>query len=165
VYGKLGRTPQRVADLKAAVGHGAAGAVMLDLAAEHEQGGEWAEAAALYLRASEKGPVPWHQAGLVCLGRLGRSRPRERYHLLNTAGAGRCEDAIRTLEKGLALVNGRGAVQDHVFLALAHQRLGHADEARKWKRLTAAWTAPTDRRFFWERLEVEVLRRELDHVK
>jgi WD40 repeat protein len=227
VHGKLGRKPERIADLKAAVRHGAAPAVMLRLAAEHEQRGEWSDAAALYLRASEKGPVPWHQAGLVCLKandvagyqrlcrryferlekvkvsapqanelawlcalapdalpdytkpqawlndalrRLDDSQTSEKYAFLNTLGAllyraGRAEDAIRTLQKGLALVHGKGSVQDHVFLALAHRRLGHADEERKWRALAATGSAPSESQSPWERIEVEVLRHELEGMK
>jgi Flp pilus assembly protein TadD/uncharacterized protein with WD repeat len=46
--------------------------------------------------------------------------------------AGRFEDAIRTLEQAVKLHGKGGTPWMKLFLALAHQRLGHADEARTW---------------------------------
>jgi WD40 repeat protein/tetratricopeptide (TPR) repeat protein len=46
--------------------------------------------------------------------------------------AGRFEDAIRTLEQAIKLHGKGGTLWMKLFLALAHQRLGQADEARTW---------------------------------
>ena len=56
---------------------------------------------------------------------------------LNTLGTalyrtGRFEDAIRRLEEGIQLRDGRDIPQDWVFLAMAHHRLGHRDLARRY---------------------------------
>jgi tetratricopeptide (TPR) repeat protein len=61
----------------------------------------------------------------------------ERHSALNTLGAalyraGRFEEAIRRLEEGIRLRSGGTDPEDWVFLAMAHHRLGHRDEARRW---------------------------------
>jgi serine/threonine protein kinase/WD40 repeat protein len=97
-------------------------------------------------------------------------------HILNTLGAllyraGRFEEAVRQLDRA---VEARGAIAtdyDAPFLAMAHRRLGHAEEARRWLRRDTApapfamsradasldnpWT---------RRLEVEILSREATAV-
>jgi uncharacterized protein HemY len=65
-------------------------------------------------------------------------------HYLNTLGAalyrsGRFEDAVRRLEESVRVQGQGGAVGDWLFLALAHQRLGHADEARRWLDRAVKW--------------------------
>jgi Flp pilus assembly protein TadD len=44
----------------------------------------------------------------------------------------RFEDAVRTLEQAVKLHGKGGSLWMKLFLALAHQRLGHADDARTW---------------------------------
>jgi transposase len=56
---------------------------------------------------------------------------------LDTLGAvlyrpGRFEDAVKRLEEAVARRDKVGTAPDWLFLAMAHQRLGHADEARPW---------------------------------
>jgi WD40 repeat protein len=56
-------------------------------------------------------------------------------YYLNTLGAalyraGRFAEAVRRLDEGIQKRNGAGLVADWVFLAMAHHRLGHADQAR-----------------------------------
>jgi lipopolysaccharide biosynthesis regulator YciM len=46
--------------------------------------------------------------------------------------AGRFEESIRRLEEGIQKNSGVSVPRDWVFLALAHERLGHATEARRW---------------------------------
>ncbi len=58
-------------------------------------------------------------------------------YYLNTLGAalyraGRFDEAIRRLEEGIRLGTGRARPEDWAFLAMAHHRLGHRDEACRW---------------------------------
>jgi WD40 repeat protein/tetratricopeptide (TPR) repeat protein len=46
--------------------------------------------------------------------------------------AGRYADAIGKLEGGMDLQGSGGTAADWLFLALAHQKLNHAEEAKKW---------------------------------
>jgi tetratricopeptide (TPR) repeat protein len=95
--------------------------------------------------------------------------PELKYFALRTLGAslyraGRFEDAIRRLEEGNKIRNGAGDPQDWVFLAMAHHRLGHRDEARLWLdklRLREANTGPDQ---FWNELEIRLLRSEAEAV-
>jgi tetratricopeptide (TPR) repeat protein len=58
------------------------------------------------------------------------------YHYLNTLGAAlyraaRFQESIEKLEQAMKIADGQGAAET-LFLAMAHQRLGHADEAKQW---------------------------------
>ena len=64
-------------------------------------------------------------------------RQESRAAVLNTLGAvlfraGRFEEAIRALEEGIRLRKGGSIPEDWPFLAMAHYRLGHREEARRW---------------------------------
>jgi serine/threonine protein kinase/WD40 repeat protein len=64
-----------------------------------------------------------------------RSRPAP--NRMNTVGAllyraGRFEDAVRQLERSVAAHGAGGTQYDALFLAMAHHRLGHAEEAMHW---------------------------------
>ena len=91
---------------------------------------------------------------------------------LNTLGAllyraGRFEEAIRQLERSVEVHGAGGTPFDALFLAMAHHRLGHLEEARRWQsRGTNPAPAATPRpdagggpRWI-PQLELEVLRRE-----
>jgi Flp pilus assembly protein TadD len=88
-------------------------------------------------------------------------------NLLNTLGAllyraGRFGEAVRRLDESIARRDKVGTVQDFLFLAMAHQRLGNGEEARKWldKSLRAL---QQDAGGSWEqRLELALLRREAE---
>nr|WP_315850942.1 tetratricopeptide repeat protein [Planctomyces sp. SH-PL62] len=58
----------------------------------------------------------------ACLGTLGAVLYR----------AGRYSDAVRRLEESMAAEGRGGTPFDWLFLAMAHHRLGHAEEARSW---------------------------------
>jgi len=96
--------------------------------------------------------------------------PAEQKHLvLNTLGAalyraGRFEDAIRRLEEGIQLRHGTEEPLDWPFLAMAHHRLGHRDEARRWLSRLRNRQSNTDPFQFWEELEIRLLRSEAEAV-
>ncbi len=98
------------------------------------------------------------------------SRPRA--DRLNTLGAllyraGRFADAVRQLERAVDAQGAGGTAYDALFLAMAHRRLGHGEEARRWLRRGGA-PAPVagsdpgaSAATSWiTRLELEFLRRE-----
>jgi tetratricopeptide (TPR) repeat protein len=61
--------------------------------------------------------------------------------------AGRPEEAVRWLEASRRKdPNWPGQAMNAAFLALAHQRLGHAEEARHWRDQVDAWLATARRR-------------------
>jgi tetratricopeptide (TPR) repeat protein len=80
--------------------------------------------------------------------------------------AGRFDEAVRRIE-GANKLQGKGGVpQDWLFLAMAHHRLRHAEQARKWldQAVRAIKQAdpkkpPTGARWS-ERIEIQLLRRE-----
>jgi WD40 repeat protein/tetratricopeptide (TPR) repeat protein len=76
--------------------------------------------------------------------------------------AGRFEEALRALNDGLAASDGGGLPQDWAFLAMAHQALGHRDEALSWLARLDAFAPPSDLTQFWNNLEIAMLRREAD---
>jgi WD40 repeat protein/tetratricopeptide (TPR) repeat protein len=69
--------------------------------------------------------------------------------------AGQYAKAIDRLRSGSTLRGQAATLRDRVFLALAHFRLGHTDEARTW--LDKARTARPAAAFSWEALEAELL--------
>ena len=88
---------------------------------------------------------------------------------LNTLGAalyraGRFDEAIRRLEEAIRLRGGDGLPQDWAFLAMAHHRLGHRDEARRWLDRLRDHQPSTDPDQFWNELEIRLLRSEAEAV-
>ena len=84
--------------------------------------------------------------------------------ILNTLGAalyraGRFEESIRRLEESIAGRNGESQPQDWVFLALAHHRLGHGAEARRWLDRFRAYRPIEKPYAFWSEQEIRLLRR------
>jgi tetratricopeptide (TPR) repeat protein len=72
------------------------------------------------------------------------SDPKNR-HFLNTLGAslyraGRFQEAVRRLDEARAMsADEEGSIWDWLPLAMAHHRLGHADEARRWLSKAVGW--------------------------
>jgi WD40 repeat protein/tetratricopeptide (TPR) repeat protein len=97
-----------------------------------------------------------------------RGFPAERKHLaLNTLGAalfhaGQFEDAIRHLEAAIKARNGAQEPFDWPFLAMAHHRLGHHDEARRWLERLQSYRPSDDPRRPWDELEIRLLRSEAE---
>jgi tetratricopeptide (TPR) repeat protein len=90
----------------------------------------------------------------VCLNTLGAALYR----------AGRFAEAVRRLDEGIRYNSGASREADWVFLAMAHHRLGHHDEARHWLgrfRDGSPGLAPRD---FWDELEIRLLRTEAEAV-
>jgi WD40 repeat protein len=99
------------------------------------------------------------------------------YLYLNTLGAalyraGRYHAAVKQLNASMKASGTGGSAHDWLFLAMAHQHLGHADQARQWldkavpaveeasreKRAAPGMAAPS-----WDtRLELQLLRREAE---
>jgi tetratricopeptide (TPR) repeat protein len=86
---------------------------------------------------------------------------------LNTLGAalyraGRFEAAIRRLEESIRKRGGESLPQDWVFLAMAHHRLGHDTEARRWLDRLRAHRPNEDPSANWNELEIRLLRSEVE---
>jgi Flp pilus assembly protein TadD len=78
--------------------------------------------------------------------------------------AGRSDQAISRLEEALRARGDQGDPRDWAFLALAHHRLGHRDEARRWLDRLRARQPSTDPAQFWDELEIRLLRGEAEAV-
>ena len=123
----------------------------------------WACALEPEATADPAAPVRLAEAAL----RDGPESSRDMY--LNTLGAalyraGRYAEAIRRLEEAIERRGGASIPEDGPFLAMAHHRLGHPDEARRWLdrlRERQPSTAPAQ---FWDELEIRLLRSEAESV-
>jgi tetratricopeptide (TPR) repeat protein len=90
---------------------------------------------------------------------------------LNTLGAalyraGQYHEAIRRLEEAVQARGGAEASipDDWEFLALTHHRLGHRDEARRWRDRLREHQPSTDPARFWDELWICLLRSEAEAV-
>jgi tetratricopeptide (TPR) repeat protein len=88
---------------------------------------------------------------------------------LSTLGAAlyravRCDQAIGRLEEAIRARGGADNPRDWAFLALAHHRLGHRDEARRWLDRLREHRPSEDPAQFWDELEVRLLRSEAEAV-
>jgi tetratricopeptide (TPR) repeat protein len=97
------------------------------------------------------------------------SQPSARANIMNTLGAalyraGRFEEAIRRFDEEIQLRRGTSLTQDWPYLAMAHHRLGHRDEARRWLDRLRNYQPNTDRDQFWAELEIRLLRSEAEAV-
>jgi WD40 repeat protein/Flp pilus assembly protein TadD len=94
-------------------------------------------------------------------------RPRDA-NSLNTLGAalyraGRYDAAVQRLTEAVAVQGQEGSIYDWLFLALAHERLGHAAEARKWCDQAVGWLRQAQPSLSWQQqIEVKALRREVE---
>jgi WD40 repeat protein/serine/threonine protein kinase len=76
--------------------------------------------------------------------------------------AGRYEEAIHRLNEGIRARGDGGDPRAFAFLAMAHHRLGHRDEAQHWLDKLAAYRPKAGAEFFWDDVEVRILRREAE---
>jgi tetratricopeptide (TPR) repeat protein len=90
--------------------------------------------------------------------------------LLNTTGAllyraGRHRDAVDRLMEGIRIrQRNEETPQDWAFLAMACQKLGRHQEARRWLKTLRNWRGEATAKIFWDNLEIEVLRDEAEKV-
>jgi tetratricopeptide (TPR) repeat protein len=77
--------------------------------------------------------------------------------------AGRFEEAIRRLDESVR-ANSGGSPQAWAFLAMAHHRLGHGDEAKRWLDRLLTYQPKKGADFSWDDVEVRILRREAESV-
>jgi Flp pilus assembly protein TadD len=94
---------------------------------------------------------------------------RERSDLLNTLGAalyraGRFEEAIRRLDESIQARGDGGDPKGFAFLVMAHHRLGHHDEAKRWLDKLVAYQPKEGSDFSWDDVEIRILRREAESL-
>jgi tetratricopeptide (TPR) repeat protein len=109
--------------------------------------------------------APVQLAGLA----LDRAAAASRADALSTLGAvlyraGRLDDAIRRLDEAIQSRGGVSVPQDWAFLAMAHFRSGHRDEARHWLDRLRDRPPVVDSADFWNELEIRLLRSEAEAV-
>jgi WD40 repeat protein len=114
------------------------------------------------------------QAGLVQLAEsynAGRPEAKsiEKSDGLNALGAalyrsGRFEEAVRRIEQSIQARDDGGDPRAFAFLAMAHHRLGHSDEARRWLDKLMAYRSKAGADFFWEEVEIRILRHEAESL-
>jgi tetratricopeptide (TPR) repeat protein len=78
--------------------------------------------------------------------------------------AGRFADAIRSLEESHQNRGDDGDPRGFAFLAMAHHRLGHRDEAKRWLDKLATYRPKAGSDFSWDDVEIRILRREAEAV-
>jgi WD40 repeat protein/tetratricopeptide (TPR) repeat protein len=109
--------------------------------------------------------LPVRLADLAVKGAPDNEKPM----YLNTLGAalyraGRFEDAIRQLTDGIQRRNGASEPQDWVFLALAHHRLGHREQALSWLQKLRRPNPTQEPGSFWSELEMRLFTSEAEAV-
>ncbi len=95
--------------------------------------------------------------------------PTVKHAYLNTIGgvflrAGRYEEAVKHLKKGIAITDDGGAKQDWLLLALCYHHLGRSAEARKCLTKMPADSALNRRDSVWDRAEIELLEDEVQRT-
>ncbi|MCI0464392.1 MAG: hypothetical protein L0Z62_46250, partial [Gemmataceae bacterium] len=105
----------------------------------------------------------------IALAEFARSRmvPQWRHVALNTLGAvlyraGRYQEAVARLQESFAPSQEGGFVSGWLFLAMAHHRLGHADQSQQWLQKAQGAALKDEGQFSWENVEIELLRREAE---
>jgi tetratricopeptide (TPR) repeat protein len=93
----------------------------------------------------------------------------QKANILNTLGAalyraGRFAEAVHRLEEGIQTRTGVSTEVDWVYLAMAHYRLGHHDEARRWLDRFRDRGPNLDPSAFWNELQIRLLRAEAEAV-
>jgi tetratricopeptide (TPR) repeat protein len=115
--------------------------------------------------ADFKAPVRLAEAALA--GHPGRGR--ERSDVLKTLGAALYradlfEEAIRRLDESIQIRGDGGDPRAFAFLALAHHRLGHRDEAERWLDKLVACRPKEGFIFSRDDAEIRILHREAESL-
>jgi Tfp pilus assembly protein PilF len=76
--------------------------------------------------------------------------------------AGRFEEAVRRLNESIETRGGGSLPRGFAFLALAHHRLGHRDEAKRWLDKLIASRANEASSSSWDDMALGILRREAE---
>jgi WD40 repeat protein/tetratricopeptide (TPR) repeat protein len=123
---------------------------------------------AWYCALSPGGPADREAALRLAKLALERFPTEQKHHALNSLGAalyraGRFEEAVLRLEEGIRLRK-KEERTDWPFLAMAHNRLGHHDEARHWLEKLRKSEPNADPGQFWEEMEIRLLRSEAEAV-
>jgi WD40 repeat protein len=100
---------------------------------------------------------------------LARWSEGEKSDVLDTLGAtlyrsGRFEEAIRRLNESSQARGGEGVPKEFAFLALAHHRLGHRDESKRWLDKLRDYQTHQVTNDLWDDLEIDILRREAESL-
>jgi tetratricopeptide (TPR) repeat protein len=115
--------------------------------------------------ADHEAPVRLAQAALAGQAERGRARS----DVLKTLGgaqyrAGRFEEAIRRLDESIQTRGDGGDPRGFAFLALAHYRLGHRDQAERWLTKLVASQPKEGFEFSLDDVEIRILRREAESL-
>jgi hypothetical protein len=78
--------------------------------------------------------------------------------------AGRFEEAIRRLDESDRARDDAGDPKAFAFLALAHHRLGHRDESKRWLDKLRDYQTRRVTNDLWDDLEIDILRREAESL-
>jgi tetratricopeptide (TPR) repeat protein len=94
---------------------------------------------------------------------------KERSDVLKALGAalfraGRFEEAIRRLDESVQTRDEEGDPKGFAFLALAHHRLGHRDEAQRWLDKLVASLPKEGFEFSWDDVVIRILHREAESL-
>jgi WD40 repeat protein len=115
--------------------------------------------------ADPKAPVRLAQAALAGPAETGRARS----NVLKTLGAalyraGQFEEAMRRLDESIQTQGEGGDPRAFAFLALAHYRLGHHDEAERWLNKLVACRPEEGFDFSTDDMEIRILHREAESL-
>jgi tetratricopeptide (TPR) repeat protein len=78
--------------------------------------------------------------------------------------AGRFEEAIRRLNESMQARRDGSDPKAFAFLAMAHHRQGHRDEAKRWLNKLAAYRPKEGTDFSWDNVDIHILRREVESL-
>ena len=112
--------------------------------------------------------APVRLAEIVVAGNP-QKRGRAKRDALDVLGAalyraGRFGEAIRRLNESIQALDGGDVPNGFAFLAMAHHRLGHGDEAKRWLDKLVAPQRKKGADFSWDDVDIRILRREAESL-